>query len=97
MSTVTLLGDVRIMNLKLGLHVPVPTNYRVCSCTGREFYKLLQSTHYITLLILNWNSVLVDIVLLRSLYTPTLRLTGQSVQSDHGTEAIGLYPTLPQN
>jgi len=97
MSTVTLLGDVRIMNSKLGLHVPVPTNYRVCSCTGRKFHKLLQTPHCITLLILNWNSVLVDIVLLRSLYTPALKLTGQSVQYDHGTEAIGLYPTLPQN
>jgi len=97
MSTVTLLGDVRIMNLKLGLHVPVPTNYRVCSCTGRKFYKLLQGTHCITLWVLNWNSVLVDIVLLRSLYTPALRLTGQSVQSEHGAEAISLYPTLPKN
>ena len=97
LSTLTLLGDLGIMNLKLGLHVPVPISYRVCSCTGRKFYKLLHNTHCITLLVLNWNSVLVDIVLLRSLYTPALRLTGQSDHSDRAAEAISLYPILPKN
>ena len=42
-------------------------------------------------------AILVDIVLLRSLYTPALGLTGQSDHSDRGAETISLYPILPKN
>ena len=63
----------------------------------RVFYKLLHKAHCITLLIFNRNSELVDIVLLRSLYSPVMGSTGQSDHCDRGAEAIDLYPNLPKN
>ena len=96
-STLSLLGDLRIMNMKLGLQVSMPTSYHIWTSTGRKFYKLLHNKHCITLWVFNWNSVLVDVVLLRSLYTPALRSTGESDYAEQGAETINLYPILPKH
>jgi len=82
MSILTLLSDVSIMNLKLGLRVSVPINHRVLAYTGRNIFKLLNKAHCITLFIFNRNLELVDIVLLRSLYSPVMGSTGQSGHCD---------------